>query len=84
MRAMKLPEQEMNHFTVDVLFDAEADVWVAQCDALGIATEAADYEALTRRVWVVAPEMYAANGFGAQTDNFRLAFRHTQEAHAVA
>lgn len=66
--------EAMNHFTVEAFFDAEADVRGAPCGTLGIATDATDYAALTRRVRAVAPKMHVADGFGAQTANFRPAF----------
>ena len=67
-------------FSVDITYDAESGYWTAVCEALGIVTEAENYEALTARVWTVAPEMYELCGYGAANDNFCLTFRQTQEA----
>ena len=33
-------------FEVNVCHDHDANVWVAECDALGLVTEAATYEGL--------------------------------------
>ena len=39
-------------FVVNVVYDGECGMWVASCDALHVATEAASYEAVTARFWV--------------------------------
>ena len=46
---------------VNLMWDTEADVWVAICDSLGIALEAESYDDLIRRVIDVAPEMAKLN-----------------------
>lgn len=51
-------------FDVNVCHDHDDNVWVAECDALGLVTEAPTYEELTERVWQIAPELYEMNGFG--------------------
>ena len=51
-----------NAFTVEVIYDRESRMWVAECGALCIVTEAPSYEALIERVWEVAPEIAALNG----------------------
>lgn len=51
-----------NTFTVEVIYDPESSMWVADCEALRIVTEAPSYEALIERVWEVAPEIAALNG----------------------
>ena len=59
---------------VDFCHDHEDNVWVAQCDALGLVTEAATYEELTGRVWVIAPELYVMNGLGSNPAQVSLSF----------
>lgn len=51
-------------FDVKVRHDHDENLWVAECDALGLVTEAPTYEELTERVWQIAPELYEMNGFG--------------------
>ena len=73
-------QKRSRDFSVDITYDPESGYWTAVCEALGIVTEAENYEALTARVWTVAPEMYELCGYGTANDNFCLTFRQTQEA----
>ena len=59
-------------FTVTVEFDAESGMWVGSCDALYLATEAETYEALTARIWEIAPELAELNGLGIAPESLRL------------
>ncbi|EOL9123208.1 DUF1902 domain-containing protein [Enterobacter ludwigii] len=61
-------------FDVDICHDHEDNIWVAQCDALSLVTEAATYEELTERVWVIAPELYVMNGLGSNPAHISLSF----------
>jgi hypothetical protein len=61
-------------FDVDVYYDHKDNVWIAQCDALGLVTEAATYEELTGRVWEIAPELYGMNGFTNNPSQIGLSF----------
>lgn len=61
-------------FDVDVCHDHEDKVWVAQCDALGLVTEAATHEELTGRVWEIAPELYGMNSFTNNPSQIGLSF----------
>jgi len=65
-------------FDVNVCHDHEDKVWVAQCDALGLVTEAATYEELTERVWEIAPELYVMNGLGSNPARISLSFNQEQ------
>lgn len=65
-------------FNVNVCHDHQENVWVAECDALGLVTEAATYEELTERVWEVAPELYEMNGFGGNPSRISLSFNQEQ------
>lgn len=49
-------------------------IWTAECDALGLVTEAETYEALTERARQIAPELAELNNFGSGT--VRLRFLH--------
>ncbi|ENY3730730.1 TPA: DUF1902 domain-containing protein [Enterobacter cloacae] len=65
-------------FDVNVCHDHEDNVWVAQCDALGLVTEAATYEELTERVWEIAPQLYVMNGLGSNPARISLSFNQEQ------
>jgi Domain of unknown function (DUF1902) len=67
-------------FAVEVTRDDETGYWVAQCDALGVVTEATSYEALTVRVWQIAPEMAESHGIDLSTKILRLRFEHLETA----
>lgn len=47
--------------TIHVKWDSEADVWIAWCDEIGLATEAASYDALMERLRIMGPEMAQEN-----------------------
>jgi predicted RNase H-like HicB family nuclease len=50
-------------FTVRVMWDAEASVWVAESDDVpGLITEADTFEALVVKLRVMIPELLEANG----------------------
>ena len=53
----------MSLYIVKASFDADADVWfVDHTDIPGLATEAATFEALCRKIEVMASELLEANG----------------------
>ena len=45
-------------------------IWTAECNALGLVTEAQSYEELTRRALEIAPELAELNN----VENFKLRF----------
>jgi hypothetical protein len=49
-------------------------IWTAECDALGLVTEAESYEALTDRAREIAPELAELNNLGVGV--VRLRFLH--------
>ena len=59
-------------------------IWTAECDALGLVTEADSYDALTERAWDIAPELAELNAVGINTDNIRLLFCHELMTHRKA
>ena len=65
-------------FTVTVIRDPEDGMWIAECDEIGLVTEAGTYEKLTHRVWEIAPEIAVANGFAVTEAAMRLNFQHTE------
>ena len=67
-------------YIVNVVHDAEAGMWVASCDALFVATEAATFEALTSRVWLIVPEMIEANGLHIDPSTLQLDFQYIESA----
>ena len=65
-------------FTVTVIHDPEDGMWIAECDEIGLVTEAETYEKLTHRVWEIAPEIAVENGFAVTEASLRLSFQHTE------
>jgi len=65
-------------FTVAVTHDAESGMWVGECEELCAATEAPTFEALTARMWLIAPEMAAENGLNIRPQDMHLLFQHEQ------
>ena len=49
-------------------------VWIAECDELGLVTEADDFESLRERVWEIAPELAELNGLEVPVTELRLNF----------
>ncbi|MFC2279779.1 MAG: DUF1902 domain-containing protein [Cardiobacterium hominis] len=76
-------QKRSRDFSVEITHDPESGYWTAVCEALGIVTEAENYEALIKRVWAVAPEMYELCGYGTVDDNFRLTFQETLEGQEI-
>ncbi len=66
--------------TVNVTRDDESGMWVAACDALFLATEAKTFEALTDRVWEIAPDIIEANGLSIDPKSLRFNFEFIQSA----
>ena len=69
-------------FTIEVMEDQ--GVWTAVCDAIGLVTEADSYEALTQRVWEIAPELADLNGYSVQPDSLILRFEHIETSPGQA
>lgn len=73
-------------FTVNVIFDAECHMLVATCADLALCTEAPSFEALTDRVWEIAPDMARENGLYIAPQNLRIRFAFDQSLteHRIA
>lgn len=67
-------------FNVAVIYDNEENLWVAQCDSLGIVTEAKTFELLTQRVQGLVPDMIEANQIELGRRKPFLNFNHLEEA----
>jgi Domain of unknown function (DUF1902) len=60
-----VPEQRAGagpFYDVNLYCDPMGDRWIAEADALPIATEADTLDALVARVWEIAPEVAELNG----------------------
>ncbi|MBD2816577.1 DUF1902 domain-containing protein [Xenorhabdus sp. Flor] len=64
-------------FVVNVIHD---DMWIAECDELGLVTESKTYDELIEKVWEIAPELYEINGLGDQSEVIRLKFVQEQSS----
>ena len=65
-------------FDVSIRHDRQENVWIAECDELGLVTEANTCEELKERVWALAPELYEMNGLGQHPEHIRLSFTQIQ------
>lgn len=72
----------MAEYTVNLLWDAEAAVWVADSDSIpGLVMESGSLDALIERVRHVAPELMELNGI---TDrDFSLRF-HSERLERIS
>ena len=59
-------------------------VWTAECDELGLVTEAASYDELTERAGAIAPELAELNHVALDSDCIRLRFSHEQSFNRLA
>jgi hypothetical protein len=74
----------MNHSAFDVEVTVHEGIWTAECDALGLATEADSYPALVARSWEIAPELAELNAVGISSEQLRLRFVHDTGAYHAA
>ena len=79
-RTMDRAAPEKVTFDVVVIHDDEENVWVAECDLLGIVTEAKTFESLTQQVQDLVPDMIAANKIVLGGRKPYLNFSHLEEA----
>jgi Domain of unknown function (DUF1902) len=63
---------------VKVIHDPDDGMWIAECDALHLVTEAPSFDALVARVQEVAPECIEANSFPILPGALRLRFEFEQ------
>ena len=52
----------MSEYVITMIWDNDAVVWSAACDAIPIALESGSFDALVERVKVAAPELLSMNG----------------------
>ncbi|CDH26096.1 DUF1902 domain-containing protein [Xenorhabdus bovienii] len=65
-------------FVVNVIH--EGDVWVAECDELGLVTEAKTYDELTEQVWEIASELYELYELVGDSEYIRIKFVQEQSS----
>ncbi|MBS0557463.1 MAG: DUF1902 domain-containing protein [Proteobacteria bacterium] len=76
-----MPNVVRNSFRRFVVKVTHTDgVWIAECEELGLVTEADSFDALTERAWQIAPELAAENGLGTDAAGMHLLFQHEQSA----
>lgn len=81
LTAVKMHLDKVNPaFQVEVTQDG--DLWIAECDALGIVTEAESFEELESNTWGLVPDLVALNQVDINPDDVRLSFTHTVTAKA--
>ncbi len=75
---MAQPAVVYQDFTIKVT--EHNGIWTAECDALGLVTEADSFESLTQRAWEIAPELAELNGYDVGPGALRLRFEHVETA----
>ena len=71
--------RRLDHFfEVEVIYDQEANVWVAVCDELGLATEGESLNAVIDRANTVIPELLADNGFPVRDAYYEVSYVFVQ------
>jgi hypothetical protein len=71
--------RRLDHFfEVEVVYDPEANVWVAICDELGLATEGESLNAVIDRANLVIPELLADNGFPVRDAYYEVSYVFVQ------
>lgn len=59
-------------------------IWTAECDVLGLVTEASSYDELIERTVAIVPELAELNNVGVDADSMRLRFSHEQSVSRMA
>ena len=62
----------MESFDVQIEHDDESGYWIAECEQLGLVTEAENLDMLTQKVRDLAPEMASENGFNTKGIDKRI------------
>ena len=58
---IEAPEEAKARYSINIIWDDEASVWIAISDDIPLALESGSLDALIERVKVVAPEILALN-----------------------
>ncbi|UXD25286.1 hypothetical protein FORC065_2482 [Yersinia enterocolitica] len=72
LSSKSIPDKVPHRFIVKVI--NYHGVWVAECDDLGLVSEADSYEELTEEVRKMAPELYLENYPGNDPEAISLSF----------
>jgi len=78
LKAVTCKDLFSNSFDVNVLFDDEAKVWVAQCDSLSLVTESKTFEELISNVKLLAAELIELNDISVDSNKFTLNYKITE------
>ncbi|MBU0500936.1 MAG: DUF1902 domain-containing protein [Gammaproteobacteria bacterium] len=70
--------------TLAVNVTRDGEMWIAECDELGLVTEAESYESLTARAWEIAPELAELDGISVGLEGLSLLFQHYESFPARA
>ena len=60
-KKIEVPEEAKASYNINIIWDDEANVWVAISDDIPLALESGSLDALIERVKIVAPEILALN-----------------------
>jgi hypothetical protein len=81
--ALEAQAHEIANKTFEVGVSVLDGIWTAECDQLGLVTEAECYDDLIARVWQIAPELAELNHLSVDAEHLRLRFSHEQTTHPV-
>lgn len=59
-------------------------LWTAECDRLGLVTEADSYDELTQRALAIAPEPAELNAVAVDSEAICLRFLHERSIEKIA
>ena len=63
-------------FVIDVTFDPECNMWVGECEQIGLVTEAENYEALEQRALLIVGDLAIENGVMSRSETAQVLFQH--------
>lgn len=71
----QISTRRLDHFfEVEVIYDGEANMWVALYDELGLVTEGESLNAVIDRTNLVIPELLADNGFPVRDAYYEVSY----------
>ena len=61
------PVRRLKDMQINISWDKEACVWIAECEKLGLVLESGSYDALLERVKIAIPELIELNHITERT-----------------
>jgi len=67
----------MREISINIFHYPEDDIWLAECDEIGLVTEAKTYDALVARALEIVSELAVENGVIQKNENLTASFVHS-------